>query len=109
MKECDIAVTSSGTMVYELAAIGLPSILITQASNQFLVSDYIARNDLGINAGSWDTVDINSLKNIVRTLLWDYNKRKCLSDSMIKSVDKKGARNAVAEILRLKNKGVTEN
>ena len=38
MKQCDIAVTASGSTVYELCACGIPSILYTFADNQFVVA-----------------------------------------------------------------------
>ncbi|MDR2558108.1 MAG: DUF354 domain-containing protein [Oscillospiraceae bacterium] len=102
MKKCDVAVTAAGSMTYESACIGLPGIIITQADNQLLIADYMARNGIMFNAGDWKNIDFNNLKKETISLLNDFNFRKKTSEKMVLSVNKKGAVNAAKSILRIK-------
>ena len=99
IRRCDIAVTSSGSMIYELASIGLPAIAITQAENQFLIAEFISRKKLMKCAGNWENVDYNCLKNEVVSLLCDYNRRKSESEWLMKVVDRNGAMNSAKKII----------
>ena len=101
MRRCDIAVASSGTMAYEMAAIGLPAISITQADNQFLIGEYMLRNKLMKCIGNWKNVDLTRLKDEVTLLLGDSGRRKTESAGLLKAVDKNGAINAAREIIEL--------
>ena len=101
MRSCDIAVASSGTMTYELAALGLPSITISQAENQFLIAEYMSRNGLMSCVGNWMDVDFDHLRDEVEVLLADYGRRKTESAGLMKAVDKNGAYNAAREIIEL--------
>jgi len=46
MRGCDIARTAGGSTVYELAALGIPSVIIVQAGNQERIAEYLDRNGL---------------------------------------------------------------
>ena len=99
MGNCDIAVTAAGSMVYELASIGIPSIIITQADNQLLVAEYMAREGLMEYAGDWKSVDLGRLKNDAVSLLLDYGRRKVESARLIKTVNRNGAIDAAGKII----------
>jgi spore coat polysaccharide biosynthesis predicted glycosyltransferase SpsG len=101
MHNCDIAVTSSGSMVYELAVLGLPAITISQAENQFFVAEYMLRKGLMKNVGNWKNVDFDYVKKEVQLLLDDTNRRKFESAKLVKMVNKNGAVNAAKEIVRI--------
>ena len=101
MSSCDIAVTSSGSIIYELAAIGLPAIIVPQVDNQFLVAEYMLRNELMKCTGNWENIDFGCLKNEVTLLLGDYDRRKLESIRLQKVVDKNGAINAARKIISL--------
>jgi len=101
IKNCEVAVTAAGSMIYELASLGVPSIVIVQADNQELIAEYMARNELLINVGSSESNILSDLKREVSSLLLDYKKRKSLSKNMLENVDKNGAMNAADEILRI--------
>jgi len=101
MRYCDIAVASSGSMIYELAAIGLPSIIITQAENQFLIAEYMLRNGLMKCVGNWENVDFTFLKNEAELLLADASRRKLESARLLRAVDKNGSFNAARKIIEL--------
>jgi spore coat polysaccharide biosynthesis predicted glycosyltransferase SpsG len=97
---CDIAVTSSGTMTYELAALGIPAITIAQAENQFLLTEYMSRNKLVTSAGDWLSVDFDSLKSEAMKLLGNYERRKSESAKLVETVDRNGVVNAVETIIK---------
>ena len=100
MKRCDIAVTAAGSMVYELASMGLPSIVIPQADNQYMISDYLSRHGLMRATENWGTVQPQRLMDEVTTLLSDYPRRKAESAKLIKTVNPNGAVKAASEILK---------
>ena len=99
MRKCDIAVTAAGSMVYESAAIGIPSILIVQADNQHRIAEYLARKEIMACAGSWDNIDFSKLRNEVAALLKNRTRRHEISKALIGLVDKNGAHNAANAIL----------
>ena len=101
MLNCDLAVTAAGSMIYELAALGLPTIAIIQADNQRLGAGYLARRRLVKCLGAWNNVDYDLLKHEVISTLNDFAGRKEKSSELLELVDKNGATNAANEILTL--------
>ena len=99
MRNCDIAVTAAGSMIYELAALGMPTITITQADNQLLIADYLNKNNLMKNIGDWQNVDFDYLKNEAIVLLSNYDRRKAEAEKLVKTVDKNGAVSVVKNVL----------
>ena len=93
MKQCDIAVTASGSTVYELCACGIPSILYTFADNQFVVAHSVSEMGLlpwagDVREGMWACMlniisEIEKLKN-------DKEKRLRLSRDMMRLADGMG-------------------
>lgn len=101
MKRCDIAVTAAGSMVYELAALGLPAIVIPQADNQKLIADHLNKHGLMKALGQWDIVESNTLRDEVVNLLNNYPRRKTESEKLTETVNPHGAMKAAMEILSL--------
>ena len=66
MQTCDIAISAAGQTTYELAAMGLPSILIGVAENQRRQLDAWSNAGLFFSAGWWDDVHLD--KNIEKWL-----------------------------------------
>ena len=98
---CDIAIASSGVMTYELAALGIPGILIAQAENQFLILEYMSRKKLFTSLGTWQDIDLEKLKSETIALLSDYERRLSESKRLSQAVDKNGAYNAANSILNI--------
>ena len=98
MASCDIAVTGAGSMVYELACFGLPSILVTQADNQELIAEHLDRKGLMKHAGSWKD-SCGSLVHEAELLLKDHQRRKRESTHLSQAVNKHGAMAAAKKIL----------
>jgi len=99
MCKCDIAISAAGTMVYELACIGLPSILITQADNQTRIADYMKRNELMYYGGDWKNINLNDLKIMVVSLLEDFRLRDMMSQKLVDAFDKNGVDNVALNII----------
>lgn len=106
MGRCDIAVTAVGSMVYELAALGIPSIVVLQADNQYASAGYLDRNNLMKWVGNWDSVTAEELRAETESLLYDTARREMEHKELIQAVDKNGAQNAAIEILDMIQKGL---
>ena len=99
MLAADIAISASGTTLFELCACGTPTICYTLADNQISNATWFLTNGYMMYAG--DVRDDNVVLNIVNEieeLLRNDKKRKLLSQKMFKSVDGKGAKRIVREI-----------
>ena len=90
MKQCDIGIISSGSIVYELCAIGLPAIVIAQAANQMGIYNYINKNNMMEGLGDWKSIDFEQLYVSTCNLLNDFEKRKTQSERITNSVNKNG-------------------
>jgi spore coat polysaccharide biosynthesis predicted glycosyltransferase SpsG len=101
MQNCDIAVTAAGSMVYELSALGIPSILITMAENQFYLAEFLQKNNLMHLLGNWDKISLEELRRETENLLGDFARRKREHENLIKTVDRNGTKNIADEILKM--------
>lgn len=101
MRQCDIAVISAGSIVYEVAALGIPSLTITQAENQRLVAQYFDAHKLVKNLGWHEDLDQFTLRKQTLDLLLDYNRRMQESSQLVLTVSKQGALNAARAIRKV--------
>ena len=99
MQACDIAITGAGSMVYELATQGIPSVLIPQADNQEEIASYLNENKLMTVLEMWNRVQADDIKNSVMTLISDRYKRVEQSKRLQQTVNKTGAKKIVQEVL----------
>jgi len=102
MQQCDIAVAAAGSMVYELAAIGLPTIVIPQADNQNMIAKYLESNNLMKWLGNWNSVDEKTLGAEAESLLGNFVRRKSESRLLSQSVNRSGALKSAKSILNHK-------
>lgn len=103
MQKSDIAVISAGSIVYETAALGLPSLTILQASNQDHCAHFLDENKLMQCVGSHDALDRVNLKKQVSDLLSNYDRRQYESKKLISFVNKQGALSAAEAIRKVWN------
>jgi spore coat polysaccharide biosynthesis predicted glycosyltransferase SpsG len=99
MKSCDIALTGAGSMLYELASLGMPTLTISQADNQLLAASYFSRKGLAKNLGNWSSVSAKLIQDEVASLIADSERRSAESRRLISAVDRNGAMNAAIAIL----------
>jgi spore coat polysaccharide biosynthesis predicted glycosyltransferase SpsG len=103
MRECDVAVASGGSIVYELAALGLPSVIVSQAENQDMICAYMERTGLMRSVGDWRLTDLRLLQSAVQALLSDPLRRRRESGALKKAVALNGAAaaaNVIAEEIK---------
>ncbi len=92
MRECDLAVASCGTTLYELAAIGIPTIGLVVAENQALAAETMDAKGI---------IKYSDLQNLYKDIVYlSYEKRKHMSFSGSNIVDGMGVNRIVEFIER---------
>ncbi len=82
-KKADIAVTSQGRTIYELASMGLPSIVLSQNPREATHSFATMRHGF-LNLGLGEVVDTETIKNTLIWLIETPNVRKNMHELMLK-------------------------
>ena len=82
-KNADIAVTSQGRTIYELASMGLPSIVLSQNPRESTHSFATMRHGF-INLGLGEKIDSDTIASTITWLIETPNVRKNMHDLMLK-------------------------
>lgn len=94
MKRCDLAISASGTTLYELCAVGVPTISFTMSDNQLTCAKAFAETGAIPCAGDVrmekDQV-IDRVLSFMTEMSENIDKRKSAHDTMNRLVDGKGA------------------
>jgi spore coat polysaccharide biosynthesis predicted glycosyltransferase SpsG len=99
MQGCDIAIAAAGSTIYELCAVGVPTICFTMAGNQIPNAEGLSSLGAVIYAGDYRSAElVASIENHITTLTADSQRRITLSTRMRNLVDGYGARRIVDEI-----------
>lgn len=98
MASADVAITAGGMTVFELAALGIPALILQIADNQVPIAKAWQEHGYGINLGGMDRLRPEDLRREMITLLDDADRRKAMSAVGRKMVDGLGA-GRVAEAL----------
>ena len=92
MLEADLAVSAAGQTLYELAAVGTPTIAIQVADNQRMQLKSFGETGFLHSAGSSDSDKVvNSAAALAKTLLTSYERRRKMGESGKRLVDGQGA------------------
>lgn len=93
MKKCDIAISASGTTLYELCATGIPTITYTLADNQLVAAEQFDKQGIMISVGDCRSDDefIGRLESLLKNLVNNEALRRKLSEKMQTLVDGNGA------------------
>ena len=94
MYESDIAFTSAGRTVYELASMGIPTIVLAQNQRELLHTFASEENGV-INVGLGYLIPNDDLKTLIERVIKDFNFRKECSDLMLKNNLKSGINNVI--------------
>lgn len=94
MEAADVAVSAAGTTAYELAYMGIPSLLLAIAGNQALVADDMRERGIALALGQ-DALTPVAMAAELKKLLGDGRLRKRLSQKGRAFVDGKGAERVV--------------
>ncbi|MBE6068691.1 MAG: UDP-2,4-diacetamido-2,4,6-trideoxy-beta-L-altropyranose hydrolase [Clostridium lundense] len=100
MKKCDMAISTCGSTLYELASCGVSTLGIIIADNQSGIGCKL--NDMKVikNLGWYNEITKECFINNVNELAEDYNKRKLMSEKASMIVDGRGVER-ICEILML--------
>jgi spore coat polysaccharide biosynthesis predicted glycosyltransferase SpsG len=99
MLDCDVAISAGGQTTYELARVGLPSILVAVADNQVPNCKGWQEVGFALYAGRWDEIDARRIFKFLK-LLEDPKVRVEMSGEGRKMVDGQGARRVADEVCR---------
>ncbi len=103
MRTCDAAVSAAGSTLYELCAVGLPTIGFTMASNQHRNMEAFAKLTPIMNAGDFSIAPDAALAFIAKELTLlagEPQLRQKISAAMRSLVDGQGAKHLAEELLK---------
>ncbi len=100
MRESDICVCAAGTTIYELSAIGVPSVAIPIVANQMPNVAGFKKLQLGLVVSNNANME-DELMRAVDHLAVDPPQRKTFVSKMHETIDGKGARRIASELQRL--------
>jgi UDP-2,4-diacetamido-2,4,6-trideoxy-beta-L-altropyranose hydrolase len=101
MFSTDIAISGGGITCYELACVGVPSIILTLAENQRLSASHFHQKGIGISPGRFDRISDSVITGTLQKLASDCPKRALMSLNGKKFVDGKGVNRIAAAIQEL--------
>jgi UDP-2,4-diacetamido-2,4,6-trideoxy-beta-L-altropyranose hydrolase len=91
MQATDLAITGSGKTVFELAAVGVPFVLVTEEPRELETAEIVARDVLCKNLGLRQAVGAEKIAETVLSLIDDQEQRAMMSQSCKAAVDGLGA------------------
>jgi len=104
MRSCDLAVSASGTTIYELCACGIPTVCFSIANEQDKNGIKFHDDKVMLYAGSIvETHDecIKKIKNYLKCLITDFELRKNFAFKMNDYIDGNGCQRIAEEIINL--------
>lgn len=99
MEWADIAFSSGGTTVWELAFMGVPTIVGATSYVEEVLLDGLNENDLFITIGKLENLDKNELKIIFNNLIMDEELRIKMSCDGQKFIDGYGSKRVIDEMV----------
>jgi UDP-2,4-diacetamido-2,4,6-trideoxy-beta-L-altropyranose hydrolase len=98
MAECQLAITAGGTSVYEFACLGVPTVIVCTATNQWATAQAWQERGLAVSLGALETVEDAVAEQQIGRLIEDGDARLELARRSGSAVDGGGAKR-VAEVL----------
>ena len=106
MKDADLAITASGTTLYELCACGTPSISYIIANNQVENANYFNDNNIIFCAGKKDDDSLLDNISMLTKKYFSRDFRLNLSKKMQNIVDGRGAERIAEKMIEYSLEGV---
>lgn len=100
MTKSDMAITAAGNTLYELAYLGIPSIVICHHEKHNRVAKRFSENNAVINLGIGSQLKDSVIADTVKKLILSQEKRMILSRNMENIVDGQGCLRLANEILK---------
>lgn len=101
MAWADIAITAGGSTNWELAFMGLPSIILILADNQQAIADYLGKMSLSVSLGWHENISIIDLVEATCKLISSDVLRKEMSELGQKLIDGLGSARVISEMQAL--------
>lgn len=104
MAKCDAAVSAAGTMLFELSAMGVPTVFFETADNQRYDREYFDEGERMLYAGDIRRDREGCLASVcenLKKLLGDSALRQRMSEALLKVTDGRGAERIAEEIVKL--------
>ncbi len=99
MLKCDIAICAAGSTSYELASLGIPTILIQQAKNQANICSKMSELGIAISLGDFSNITKEMISKEIISLIENYDLRIKMNSISKKQIFRDGIKNIVDEIL----------
>lgn len=101
MRTATVAIAGAGITTYELAFLGVPSMLVALADNQVAVAKALAEADAAIDLGWHRTIGADELAKQIDELIADPDRRNAMSMKAQRLVDGRGAQRVLDTLARL--------
>jgi UDP-2,4-diacetamido-2,4,6-trideoxy-beta-L-altropyranose hydrolase len=99
MEKCDLAISGCGSTLYELCALGIPTIGIVIADNQKKIAEFMDGKHAIINTNNIIYEDSTMFRQIVFNVIYNVDIRKNLVKESRKCISINGAKSLCEEIL----------
>jgi len=103
MKRVDLAISSSGSTLYELCASGVPTLSIIIVDNQVEIASQMDKHGLVKCLGWFNQLKKDKVIHEIKVLCDDYEKRREMVSRQQQLLDGNGAKRIVNEIQRILN------
>ncbi|MFC1928510.1 PseG/SpsG family protein [Chloroflexota bacterium] len=97
--QCDLAITGAGITLFELAAVGVPCIVLTQEYHEIETADRLESYGFIKNLGLSENVSEEAIYRSINEFIENYSSRKEMSERSREAVDGLGAERVVDVIL----------
>ena len=99
MAWADVAISAGGSTCWEMAFMGLPSLIITLADNQDGIAEGLGKAGAGIDLGWHENISIKQCSQALKEILQNKNKRSSFSEQGQKLVNGKGCQKVIKAML----------
>lgn len=99
MDFCDISISAAGSTTYELAACGIPSLLLVTADNQVMLAAEAERQGMAINLGPRQNLDRERLYSVLDSLINNRELREKMAARGQELIDGRGAERVAAILI----------
>ena len=98
MAWADLAIAAGGSTNWELAFMGLPSVIITVAENQSAIAQQLGKMGVTISLGWYQQLTVNQLTTAILSLLSAQQKRQQMSEKGRQLVDGLGSQRIIEKM-----------
>jgi len=101
MAKSDLAISSAGGTAFEIAYMGLPSLLMSLSIDQEPIARALNNQDCAYNLGHWDRCSEMEIQTAIEKMSRDRDRRERYSRNASDVVDGNGTARIASEILRI--------